>query len=183
MGSDSGATSANPVALTWVGVGSKPEGKSVLPEIPHCAGLQAFGETAVLAQNEATKPGGRARPLSPHLTIYRPQWTSVLSIFHRLTGIVLVAGTLALAWWIIAAAAGSGAWATSQAFWGGWIGRLLLLGWTFCLFYHLCNGIRHLVWDTGAGLTLGAARATGVIVVLAAAGLTVVAWVAGYGYL
>ena len=120
------------------------------------------------------------RPLSPHLQVYRPQLTSVLSIMHRGTGIALGAGTLLLVWWLVAAASGGDAYADVQAFWGSWIGRLLLLGWSFTLFYHLCNGLRHLFWDAGKGFDLDAAYRNGWLVVGAAIVLTVVAWVWGY---
>ena len=91
-------------------------------------------------------PSG-SRPLSPHLQVYRPQWTMVLSISHRITGVGLSLGTLLLVYWLAAAAAGPEAFETAQEVIGSWIGRLFLFGWTFALFYHLCNGIRHLVWD------------------------------------
>ncbi|MAM69137.1 MAG: succinate dehydrogenase, cytochrome b556 subunit [Rhodospirillaceae bacterium] len=120
------------------------------------------------------------RPLSPHLQVYRPQLTSVLSIMHRGTGIALSAGTLLLVWWLVAAASGGDAYADVKAFWGSWIGRLLLLGWSFALFYHLCNGLRHLFWDAGKGFDLDAAYRNGWLVVGAAIVLTVVAWVWGY---
>jgi len=120
------------------------------------------------------------RPLSPHLQVYRPQLTSVLSILHRGTGIVLTVGTLMLVCWLIAAATGPAAFNDVQSFLGSIIGRLLLFGWTFALFYHLCNGIRHLVWDTGRGFELPAAYASGWLVVTAASVLTVISWIAGY---
>lgn len=120
------------------------------------------------------------RPLSPHLQVYKPQLTSVLSITHRATGIALAVGTLLLVWWIVAAATGESAFATVQAFIGSWIGRLLLLGWSFAVFYHLCNGIRHLFWDAGKGFELETAYMSGKLVVGAAVVLTVVAWVWGY---
>ncbi|MEE2722635.1 MAG: succinate dehydrogenase, cytochrome b556 subunit [Pseudomonadota bacterium] len=120
------------------------------------------------------------RPLSPHLQVYRPQLTSVLSIMHRGTGIALSAGTLLLVWWLVAAASGGDAYVDVKAFWGSWIGRLLLLGWSFALFYHLCNGLRHLFWDAGKGFDLDAAYRNGWLVVGAAIVLTVVAWVWGY---
>ncbi len=120
------------------------------------------------------------RPLSPHLMIYRPQLTSVLSITHRLTGVALVAGTALLTWWLVAAALGPGAFEVVQAVLGHWLGRLLLLGWTYALFYHLCNGIRHLFWDAGYGFELPTLYATGWLVMAAAAGLTLAAWIAGY---
>lgn len=121
-----------------------------------------------------------SRPLSPHLQIYRPQLTSVLSILHRLTGVALGLGTLVLAWWLIAAAAGPDAYADVEAMTASWIGRLVLFGWTFALFYHLCNGIRHLYWDIGRGFELDTARNSGYFVFVIAAGLTVFVWVAGY---
>lgn len=120
------------------------------------------------------------RPLSPHLQVYRPQLTSVLSILHRATGIALAAGTLLLVWWLIGAATGPTAFNTVQEFIGSLPGRLLLLAWSFALFYHLCNGIRHLVWDTGRGFELKTAYASGWLVVISAAVLTVICWVAGY---
>ncbi|MDA0260783.1 MAG: succinate dehydrogenase, cytochrome b556 subunit [Proteobacteria bacterium] len=120
------------------------------------------------------------RPLSPHLQIYRPQLTSILSIIHRGTGFVLGIGTLLLAWWLIAAAAGPAAFETVQWFNGGWIGRLVLLGFTFSLFYHLCNGIRHLFWDIGAGFEIKTVNATGLVVVVFSLGFTGLAWILGY---
>ena len=134
-----------------------------------------------MASNDA--PAARPRPLSPHIGIYRWQWTMALSILHRLTGISLVIGTVAFAWWIISAAAGGEHYATSQWFWGTIVGRLMLFGWTLCLFYHLCNGIRHLIWDAGGALELGPAKASGILALLAALALTAVAWVVAYGYL
>jgi len=119
------------------------------------------------------------RPLSPHLQIYRPQLTSVLSITHRMTGIALSIGALFLVWWLVAAATGDGAFAAAQWFFGSWLGLLMLLGWTFCFFFHLANGIRHLVWDTGHGFDLPAAYASGWAVAVASAALTVVAFIAG----
>ncbi len=120
------------------------------------------------------------RPLSPHLQVYRPQLTSVLSIMHRLTGVALAPGTLLLIYWLVAAASGPDAFATAQALVGSIVGRLLLLGWSFALFYHLCNGIRHLVWDAGYGLELPDLYRSGWLVVFASGALTVAAWVLGY---
>lgn len=120
------------------------------------------------------------RPLSPHLQVYRPQITSTLSILHRLTGVALAVGTLLLTWWLVAAAAGPEAFAAAQGFIGSIVGRLLLFGWSFALFYHLCNGIRHLAWDAGYGFTIEATTRSGWAVVVASVALTLVAWVAGY---
>ena len=118
----------------------------------------------------------RERPLSPHLQIYRPEITSVLSILHRLTGVALSVGTLLLVWWLLATALGGGAFAVADGFLGSIIGQILLFGWTFALFYHLANGIRHLGWDLGYGFDLGVLKTTGWLVVAAALGLTVLAW-------
>lgn len=120
------------------------------------------------------------RPLSPHLQVYRWQLTSVMSILHRMTGVALAVGTLLLVYWLIAAAAGPGAFATAQEFIGSILGRILLFGWTVALFYHLCNGIRHLFWDAGRGFELRTAYASGWAVVVVTAALSVIAWIAGY---
>ncbi|MCC7271936.1 MAG: succinate dehydrogenase, cytochrome b556 subunit [Alphaproteobacteria bacterium] len=125
------------------------------------------------------RAAGSSRPLSPHLQIYRPQLTSVLSILHRGTGVALAVGTLLLVWWLVAAATGPAAYATAQGFIGSWLGLLLLLGWTFALFFHLCNGIRHLFWDAGYGFELKTVYASGWAVVATAGGLTVLAWIVG----
>ncbi len=120
------------------------------------------------------------RPLSPHLQIYRWQLTSVMSILHRVTGIALAVGTLLLVYWTAALAAGPDAFAAAQDVVGSIIGQLLLFGWTVALFYHLCNGIRHLFWDAGRGFELRTAYASGWVVVVATALLSVIAWIAGY---
>lgn len=119
------------------------------------------------------------RPLSPHISIYRPQMTSVLSILHRITGVGLGLGALLLTFWVISAAAGPDAFATAQAFMGSWFGLLLLFGFTLALFYHLANGIRHLFWDAGFGFQLPQAYASGVAVLIAAVVLTAIAWIWG----
>lgn len=121
-----------------------------------------------------------SRPLSPHLQVYQPQLTSMLSISHRATGIVLSAGTLALMYWLLALAAGPETYAAAQAFFGSFLGRVALFVWTFCLFYHLCNGIRHLFWDAGYGFDLKIAYATGTAAVGLSVVLTLGAWIMGY---
>ena len=123
------------------------------------------------------------RPLSPHLQVYRFQWTMLLSISHRITGVGLAVGTLLLVYWLASAAAGPEAFATAQAIVGSFIGRLFLFGWTFALFYHLCNGIRHLFWDAGYGFELKSAYASGWAVLAATLVLTLLAWVWGYATL
>ena len=118
------------------------------------------------------------RPLSPFL-IYKPQLTSVLSFSHRATGVALSVGTMFLVWWLVAAATGDDAYAAARWFFGSWLGMLMLLGWTFAFFFHLCNGIRHLFWDAGLGFELRTAYASGWAVVAASGVLTVIAFVAG----
>lgn len=103
-----------------------------------------------------------------------------LSILHRITGIGLAVGTLLLIYWLWAAASGAEAYFRAQTLIGGWFGRLLLLGWTLALFYHLFNDIRHLFWDAGKGFDLRTARLSGAAVVLAALVATAVAWAAGF---
>jgi len=120
------------------------------------------------------------RPLSPHLQIYRWQITSVLSILHRLTGVALAIGTLVLVYWLIAAAMGVEEFATAQVLVGSFLGRLLLFGWSLALFYHLANGIRHLVWDMGAGFELATATRSGWAVLVVTLALTLAAWIWGY---
>ncbi len=95
------------------------------------------------------------RPLSPHLQIYKPSLTMVMSIVHRLTGLALYFGTALIAWWFIAAAAGPGPLDLVNAVLGHWLGQLVLLGFTWALFHHMLGGIRHFIWDTGRGLEPG----------------------------
>ena len=120
------------------------------------------------------------RPISPHLQVYRPQLTSVLSILHRITGVALAIGTILLVYWLIAAASGPEAFASAEALIGSWLGRVLLLGWTFALYFHLTNGIRHLFWDAGLGFELKTVYASGWTVVALAAILTLISFIAGY---
>ena len=118
------------------------------------------------------------RPLSPFL-VYRQPFTAMLSFSHRLTGVGLSVGAVFLVWWLVAAATSPQAFASAQWFFGSWLGLLLLFGWTFAFFFHLCNGIRHLVWDGGYGFELRSANAWGWIVLAASGALTVIAFVAG----
>jgi succinate dehydrogenase / fumarate reductase, cytochrome b subunit len=121
------------------------------------------------------------RPLSPDLQIYRPQLTSVLSITHRLTGVALSVGSPLLVCWLIAAAAGPLAYSALHDFLASWLGLALLFAWTFSLFFHLCNGIRHLLWDAGYGFDLQTIYASGWAVVAISIGLTLTAWIISFG--
>ena len=117
-----------------------------------------------------------SRPLSPHLSIYEWRITMVLSILHRVTGIFLCGGLLLLAWGLLALAASESAWTVFAGFCGSWFGCLLLLAWTFSLLLHLCNGIRHLFWDAGAGFAKSEYLTSSWVVVIASVALTVAVW-------
>jgi succinate dehydrogenase / fumarate reductase, cytochrome b subunit len=91
------------------------------------------------------------RPLSPHLTVYRPMMTMMMSIAHRITGAALYVGTLLLVWYLFAAAEGGSAFTFASWFLGSIIGQIILLGFTFALLHHFFGGIRHLIWDAGYG--------------------------------
>jgi len=105
------------------------------------------------------------------------------SILHRATGVALGAGTLLLTWWLVAAASGPTAFADVQAFISHWVGRLVLLGFSWSLIYHLFNGIRHLFWDAGMGFEIETANRTGWWVIIGSVVVTLVIWAAGYGLL
>ena len=119
------------------------------------------------------------RPLSPYMIgpYYRPQMTSMMSIAHRLTGIGLVLGGIMIVWWFLAAATDPGHFAVIDGLWTSWIGHLVWLVLTLAFSYHLLNGIRHLVWDTGYGLELPQVYLGGWIVVGASVGLTILTWI------
>ena len=122
------------------------------------------------------------RPLSPHLQIYKPQITSILSITHRMTGLALTFGAFLLAVLLITATYGSEAFAVAQSGLNSWFGKLVLLGLTFSIYFHLANGIRHLGWDFGMGFDLSKVQATGIVAILFAIVLTVFTWFAGYTF-
>lgn len=100
----------------------------------------------------------RQRPLSPHLDVYRFAYTMATSILHRITGVVLSAGLLVLVWWLLAAAGDAEGYAGVAAALGSGPMQVLLAGWVIAFVYHLCNGIRHLIWDLGYGLEKAEAR-------------------------
>jgi len=120
------------------------------------------------------------RPLSPHLQIYRIQITSLLSILHRATGIILYGGGLFLAVWFIVLGTGPKNYATLQSLYFHPIGLVMLMGFSFSFFYHLCNGIRHLFWDAGVGYDMKTVRFTGWVVVISSLLLTGISLFLGY---
>jgi succinate dehydrogenase / fumarate reductase cytochrome b subunit len=114
------------------------------------------------------------RPLSPHLQVYRPQITSVLSILHRLSGLALSVGTLVLAYWLVALATGPVAYVQAvEVLSSVWL-KICYTGWSFCFFYHLANGVRHLVWDVGWGFEPGQIKTSGWVVIVVASVATAV---------
>ena len=116
------------------------------------------------------------RPLSPHLQIYKPQLTSMLSILHRITGAALAFGSVILAWGLFAVLAGEHAFSLFRDFRESLIGQFMLFGWLFSFVYHLLNGIRHLKWDAGFGLEIKSVYRTGYIVVIGSIILSVMIW-------
>jgi len=121
------------------------------------------------------------RPVSP-FWIYRWQITMTMSILHRATGVALAVGSLALVWWLVAASMGPEAYGGAQRFFSTWFGQFLLIGWTFSLFYHLCNGVRHLAWDAGWGFEIKSMYVTGYTVWVVALAMTAVTlWLAYSG--
>ena len=120
------------------------------------------------------------RPLSPHLQTYRWTLTMALSIVHRATGVALYFGTLLLAWWLIAAASGPGAYANVQAFTGSIIGKLIVFGYTWALLHHLLSGLRHFVWDLGYGFKANEREAMTWGALIGGISLTVLVWIVAY---
>ncbi len=118
----------------------------------------------------------KSRPLSPHLSVYKPQITSVLSISHRATGALLFVALLVMSLYLLSAALGEHAYSFAQGIMLSWFGMLVLVSYSFFLFYHMCNGIRHLVWDAGKGFELKTAALSGWAVVIGAAILTALLW-------
>ena len=119
------------------------------------------------------------RPLSPHLQVYKPQLTSVMSLLHRATGMALSVGALYLVIWVVFASASPRTYAMFQSFNVSILGRIVLGGWLFCAFYHLFNGIRHLFWDMGYGFEIRDAYRSGWIVVAVSLIATIVSWIVG----
>jgi succinate dehydrogenase / fumarate reductase cytochrome b subunit len=114
--------------------------------------------------------------LSPHLQIYRWQIGNTLSILHRLTGIVLAFGTLALAFWLVSLAGGEDTYRTAYRVFASPLGIVFLAGWSFAFFYHLLNGVRHLFWDAGWGFERRQRRASGWFAAIGAVALTLALW-------
>ena len=120
------------------------------------------------------------RPLSPHLQIYRPMFTMMMSMMHRITGAALFFGTFILAWWLISAASGQAYYAYVNVFVSSWLGRLILFGYTWALIHHMLGGIRHFIWDTGRMFSRPMLEFSAWAMLISSVGLTWVVWIAGY---
>ncbi|MHA7775105.1 succinate dehydrogenase, cytochrome b556 subunit [Roseibium sp. M-1] len=120
------------------------------------------------------------RPLSPHLQIYKPILTMVMSILHRITGAALYFGTVLLAWWLIAAAAGPTYFDFVNGIYGSFIGRLILFGFTWALVHHMLGGLRHFIWDMGAGFGKEAREWLAKATIIGSVSLTLILWIIGY---
>lgn len=118
----------------------------------------------------------RTRPLSPHLTIYRWPLTMILSILHRATGVSLSVGLIIFSVWLFAIAFGEQYFTFFVYVFSNWIGRFLLVVWTFAFFLHFCNGLRHLYWDTGRGFDRERVEMSARIVVFSSLLLTSIFW-------
>lgn len=112
------------------------------------------------------------RPLSPHLTIYRPQMTSISSIFVRITGNALLVSTLLLIWWLLAASSSAAAFAVADYVITSWFGDIVMVLSLWALWYHTLGGVRHLIWDTGRGLELKSAERMGWMMIIGSLMLT-----------
>lgn len=118
-----------------------------------------------------------SRPLSPHVFHYRFAYTMALSISHRVTGLILSVGLIVLCCWLESAAVGAETYANTTAVLSHWVFKLLLLGWLASFLYHFCNGVRHLIWDTGRGLERAQARrSAAVVLAVVAVALLLCAW-------
>jgi len=119
------------------------------------------------------------RPLSPFMT-YRWTLTMAMSIVHRITGMALYAGTLLMAWWLIATASGPGAYANIQGFTSSWIGRVIVFGYTWALLHHMLGGIRHFIWDLGYGFGPSEREWLTRAALIGSITLTVLVWIVAY---
>jgi succinate dehydrogenase / fumarate reductase, cytochrome b subunit len=123
----------------------------------------------------------KARPLSPHLQIYRPMLSMTMSILHRITGVALAVGMLGMVWWLSAAATSDSYFASVQGFFYHWFGRLVLFGMSWALLHHMLGGFRHFIWDTGHGFGLKNVEWMVRINIIGSALLTVLIWIIAYG--
>jgi succinate dehydrogenase / fumarate reductase, cytochrome b subunit len=122
-----------------------------------------------------------SRPLSPHLQVYRPMLTMMMSIMHRFTGVALFFGSILFVWWLSAAAHSDAYFAFVQAFFASWFGRLILFGFTWALIHHMLGGLRHFLWDMGKGFELTTVENLARLNLIGSIALTILLWVIAYG--
>ena len=120
------------------------------------------------------------RPLSPHLQVYKPMLTMMMSIIHRITGTALYFGTFLLVWWLVAAASGPEYFAFVNGLFGSWFGRIILLGYTWALVHHMIGGLRHFIWDTGRGFDLPVIEWMAKASIAASIAITILLWIIAY---
>lgn len=120
-----------------------------------------------------------SRPLSPHLQIYKPLFTMVMSIMHRITGGALYFGTALVVWWLVAAASGPASYDFAAGILGSWLGLLVLFGYTWALMHHMLGGVRHFIWDTGAMLDVPSAQKLAKLTLAGSLASTVLIWLIG----
>jgi succinate dehydrogenase / fumarate reductase, cytochrome b subunit len=121
------------------------------------------------------------RPLSPHLQVYRPMLTMMMSIMHRITGVALYFGVILFVWWLTAAAYSDSYFALVQGFFASWFGRLVMFGFTWALIHHAIGGLRHFIWDMGRGFDLAKVEWMARANLAGSIALTVLLWVVAYG--
>jgi succinate dehydrogenase / fumarate reductase cytochrome b subunit len=122
----------------------------------------------------------KERPLSPHLQVYKPMLTMMMSIVHRITGAGLYFGMALFVWWLFAASHSGAYFDFVQGFIGSWFGRLVLLGFTWALVHHALGGLRHLVWDTGRGFDLKLIEVMAKGTLIGSLALTLLIWIVAY---
>ena len=133
-----------------------------------------------MASSDALPGPRRPRPMSPHLSIYRPTMTMAMSIAHRMSGVALYVGVLLLAWFLIAASTDASSFAVFSDFIGSFIGRIVLFFVSWALFHHLVGGIRHIVWDAGYGLDAPLRDQLAWATLIVGFALTILVWIVGY---
>ena len=133
-----------------------------------------------MASSDALPGSRRPRPLSPHLSVYRPTMTMAMSFAHRVSGCALYVGVLLLAWFLIAVSADASTFAIFSGFIGSFIGQVVLFAATWALFHHLVGGVRHIIWDAGYGLDAPLRDQMAWATLIGGFALTVLVWIIGY---
>ncbi len=138
--------------------------------------IQSQTEKTTTIASRSEHISANSRPLSPHLTIYKPQLTSILSILHRFTGMALATGGLLICYWLLTVMAGPEYFEYATQLMNSWLGRTLLVAWSWATIYHLLNGVRHLCWDLGLGLSIKNTYHSGRLVFISSIIFTFLLW-------